>query len=231
MMWEVPKMWEGGDVWILGGGPSVPKQFNIPNDVIQKVMSGILSPNVYSSYMESLHNKHVIGINVSYLIGNWIDMIFFGDNNFFLQHQKGLAEFPGLKVSCSPIVTKYNWVKYLERDAKVPRGITTNPQMISWNGNSGAAAISIAAHAGAKRIILLGFDMKLGPDQRQHWHDIYHRGQINTSEKTKKLPFDKHRRGFQFIAKDAKRLGIEIINASPDSAITEFPKVSVKDLL
>jgi hypothetical protein len=38
-------------------------------------------------------------------------------------------------------------------------------------------------------------------------------------------------RGFKQIAIDAKNLGIEIINASPDSDIKEFRKVSVKELL
>ena len=45
------------------------------------------------------------------------------------------------------------------------------------------------------------------------------------------MPFDRHLRGFSDMAKDAKRRGIEIINASPDSAITCFPKYSIKELL
>lgn len=102
MIWQVPRMWEGGDVWIIGGGPSVPKQFGIPDEVVQDVIKGISPPSVYSPYMSFIHDKHVIGINVAYLIGNWIDIIFFGDIGFFLKHQQGLASFPGLKVSCHP---------------------------------------------------------------------------------------------------------------------------------
>ena len=73
MIWSVPRMWEEGDVWILGGGPSVPRQFGIPEKVVQDVINGISPPSVYSPYMKALHDKHVIGINVAYLIGNWID--------------------------------------------------------------------------------------------------------------------------------------------------------------
>ena len=97
MIWQVPRIWEGGDVWILGGGPSVPKQFNIPDKVVQEVVAGA-SPSVYSPYMSFLHNKHVIGINVAYLIGDWIDMVFFGDASFFLPHQQRLAVFTGMKL-------------------------------------------------------------------------------------------------------------------------------------
>jgi hypothetical protein len=225
-------MWEDGDVWILGGGPSVTKQFNIPDNVVQSVVEGSSPPSVYSPYMSYLHDKHVIGINVAYLIGDWIDIIFYGDSGFFLKHQVGLATFPGIKVSCHPTAERISWVKYTPRDRKHPRGISDNPRMASWNGNSGAAAISIAANAGAKRIILLGFDMKLSEDKMQHWHNVYGRNHKNPNpRKPHHLPFDRHLKGFAEIAKDAKRRDIEILNACPDSAIHEFPKYSVKELI
>ena len=220
-MWSIPRIWEGSDVWIIGGGPSVPHEFDIPDNIIQKVIKGA-SPALYSPYMEKLHSKHVIGINVAYLLGNWIDIVFFGDTNFWLKYQNSLANFPNIKVSCHSGVAKIDWVKYVPHDKNHPKGISTKPNMVSWNENSGAAAISIAAHAGAKRIILLGFDMKLNGD-RQHWHNIY--GKSNSKR------FYAHMIGFKQIAIDARKLGIEIINASPDSAIQEFKKVSVKDIL
>ena len=233
MNWSVPRMWEGGDVWILGGGPSVFAQFNIPKDVVDNVMSGASPPSVYSSYMKALHKKHVIGINVAYLIGDWIDMVFFGDSGFFLAHKAALAVFPGLKVTCHSGASGNSWVKFLGRDGSKPRGISSAPNLVSWNSNSGAAAISVAAHSGAKRIILLGFDMRLSEDHRQHWHNVYGKGFIDPKDdrKMRKLPFQRHLRGFDVIAEDAKRMGIEILVANPDSAITQFPKVTVKELL
>lgn len=230
-MWNVPRMWEGGDVWILGGGPSVTKQFGIPDSVVQKVVAGISPPSVYSSYMSGIHNKHVIGINVAYLIGDWIDVVFFGDVGFFLIHKERLAKFPGLKVCCHPSVEKHNWVKYLLRDRNKSKGISNAVNTISWNNNSGASAISMAAHAGAKRIILVGFDMKLNGNNQQHWHDLYGKGEIRGVRELQKLPFERHLRGFPEIARDARKLGIEILNASPTSAIDDFPKFSVKELL
>ena len=229
-MWQVPRIWEGGDVWILGGGPSLPRQFDVPGRVIQSVVRGT-SPNVYSPYMNALHDKHVIGINVSYLIGNWIDFVFFGDSGFLLKHQEALSKFQGIKVSCHHRTHDMKWIKFLARDKNHGHGITSNPMKISWNGNSGAAAISLAAHTGAKRIILVGFDMKLSAGNNQHWHDIYGRGTSVDERRRKKMPFHKHLRGFPQIAKDAKRMGIEILNACPDSAIECFPKVTAKELL
>jgi len=232
MNWQVPRIWDEGDVWIIGGGPSVPRQFGIPDEVIQSVVKGQKPPSTYSPYMSFLHDKHVIGINVAYFLGDWIDMIFFGDSQFFTRHQMGLAKFPGLKVSCHPSIAKHSWIKYLPRDIKHPRGISESSKMVSWNQNSGSAAIGVAAHAGAKRIMLLGFDMCLSPDANQHWHDLYGRN-VNKNDKNRQrhMPFQRHLRGFAEIAKDAKRMGIEIVNVCPESAIPQFRKTSMKEFL
>jgi len=238
MRWSVPPIWEGGDVWILGGGSSVPKQFGIPDDVIQNVVKGISPPSAYSPYMSALHNKHVIGINVAYLIGEWIDMCFFGDGKFFTPHKERLAKWPGLKVTCFKGLEKVPWVKYLLQDAAHSRGISKDPSTVSWNVNSGSAAISVAAHTGAKRIILLGFDMRFNNEGERHWHHLYKGVSseppiIKGRRRATNPPFDfsRHLRGFPQIAEDARKMGIEILNASPDSAITQFPKFTVKELL
>ena len=233
MNWSVPRMWEGGDVWIIGGGPSVYREFEIPKEIVDSVLKGTSPLSVYSPFMKGLHDKHVIGVNAAYMLGDWIDIVFFGDSGFFMQHKRDLAMFAGLKVSCHNGARGEHWVKFLGRDGSKARGISSAPSLVSWNGNSGAAAISIAAHSGARRIMLLGFDMKLNGENRQHWHDVYHRGAINTRDdrKMRKLPFNRHLRGFDAIAADAQKMGIEIINCNPDSAITQFPKVSTKLLL
>ena len=233
MIWQVPRMWEEADVWIIGGGPSVSKQFGIPEKVVKSVIEGTSPPSVYSPYMSFLHKKHVIGINVAYMLGDWIDLVFFGDSSFFATHMQALANFPGLKASCHPITDKYPWVKYLPRNTRHPLGISDNPMQVSWNHNSGSAAVSIAANAGAKRIFLLGFDMTLSPAARQHWHDVYNRGVIDTDKSRKSVAnsFSRHLHGFPQMAIDAKKLGIEIINVCPESTITEFKKVSLKDLI
>lgn len=225
-------MWEGGECWIIGGGPSMPEQFNIPNEVVQAVLEGRESPSIYSPYLSQIHEKHIIGINAAYLIGDWIDMVFFGDGKWFLENREVLAKFPGLKVSCNPKTSKYGneRIKYLSRDRNCGKGISTHADKVSWNGNSGAAAISVAANTGVKRIILLGFDMKLDGNLKQHWHGLYGTANRKVTDE-KKLPFHRHLVGFSAIAHDARKRGIEILNACPDSEIKEFLKLSVKELL
>lgn len=234
MPWKVPNMWKNGECWIIGGGPSLPRQFDVPETVIQDVLSGRSPVSVYSPYFSAIHAKHSIGINQAFRIGDWMDMVFFGDRKFYLTNRFDLGNFPGLKVTSSTNVTahcaKEENIKVTPRDGNHPKGISMRPGFVAWNNNSGAAAISVAAQAGATRIVLVGFDMSLGANNALHWHKLYPKMDI-VSQVPKVLPFAKHLEGFAHIKEDADRLGIEIINASPDSKIEEFRKVSVKELL
>lgn len=235
MSWKIPKLWKDGECWIIGGGPSIPRQFGIPEDVISQVRSRSVGPEVYSPYLSKIHDKHVIGVNAAYLIGNWIDFIVFGDNGFYKKNEKNLLAYPKPIISCtqkSP-ANFHSAVKHIARNSRKPKGITLdNPKLVSWNGNTGAAAINVAYHMGAKRIILLGFDMKLDTSYKQHWHAQYATaGRKVTKNMNKRLPFHRHLLGFPEIARDAKKAGIEIINVNPDSAIGVFPKVNLRKVL
>ena len=227
MKWNVPKIWPDADCWIIGGGPSVARQFNVPEEIITKVMTGEVAPNYLSRYMKCIHDKHVIAVNNAYMIGAWIDVVFFGDSAWYLTHRNNLASWPGLKVSCAPregTFAKDN-IKYLEKDKKYRQGISPNRQAVAWNSNSGASAINLAVHFGVKRIFLLGFDMSLDKNKVSHWHGSH-------ATNGKRMPsFSRHLRGFPKIAEDAKAMGIEILNASPGSSIIDFPIINAKDLL
>lgn len=236
-------MWEDGECWIIGGGPSVLEQFGVPEDLARKIKEREEPLHAMSPYMEAIHDRHVIGVNMAYRIGHWIDVVFFGDCGWYLWHRKQLAKFPGLKVSCCPRFAGRKEgdperIKFVQKCRKVKRGITTERDSVAWNGNSGAAAISLARHFGVRRIVLLGFDMKTDAEKVTHWHGYHvekYSGKVdrrgNPKPRPTRLPFGRHLRGFPKIAEDAKRMGIEIINASPKSAIDAFPKASVKELL
>ena len=231
--WQIPKMWEGGECWIIGGGPSIPLEFGIPEDVVEGVCSEELPISIYSPYLSPIHDKHVIGINTAFLLGTWIDVMFFGDGQFYFSNKTALDRYPKIKVSCNPHILKkkpYD-VKYVPRATGHPDGVSTKQNSISWNLNSGAAAINLAYHLGVKRIYLLGFDMHVGENGEQHWHRHYTKDKNVKKRDPKKLPFDRHLKGFFAVGRDAERLGLEIINVSPNSKITQFPRVKLSEVL
>lgn len=227
MSGKIIPIWKNETVWIIGGGPSILKQFNIPDDIINGVKQKTLPMSRLSRFMKSLHHQHVIGINATYLLGNWVDIVFFHDEVFFQDHKETLLKHPGRLMTCNNrfLNRPEERVEYIPKDRTKVLGIHTDATKISWNYNSGAAAISLAAHLGAKRIILLGFDMGGGSTPETHFH-TEHSGYLKTPP-----PFWKHLVGFPVIQNDANARGIEIINCSPESAIKEFQKMSVKEAL
>lgn len=233
MMWTVPEIWEDGECWIIGGGPSTPRQFGVPESLISEICSGKVEPHEYSPWLYQLWDKHVIGVNNAYLIGNWLDCLFFGDGSWYLSHQQRFATWSGLKVTCWPRIVEKKYdpgqsVKYLSKDEKRMHGLTQNRSKLCWNANSGAAAINLAVHFGVKRIMLLGFDMSLDQNKVSHWHGSHGA----PDKKKKRVPsFARHLIGFPQIAEDAKAMGVEILNVNPNSAIEAFSKVSLQDVL
>ena len=231
--WDVPKIWNG-DVWIIGGGPSIIQTFNIPPEIVKKVRVHEEPLSAFSPYLSAIHDKNVIGINVAYELGDWVDFCFVGDQNFLISHRTPqLQKFNGVVVSCAKGAIDLNWVKYLEMHPVRKSGISNENGYVYWNLNSGAASFSLANLLGAKRIILVGFDMALSTDMHQHWHGEYRKGPRNREEiiKAGGLPFHKHLKGFSAIKHDADILGIEILNLSQDSAIKQFKKVTLNDVL
>lgn len=236
-VWEAPSIWKDGECWIIGGGTSVPRQFDVPENIIQAVMVGG-SASAYSPYLAPLHSKHVIGVNNAYKIGDWIDTIFFGDCSWYLHHKEALYQLRCLKVTCCDrfaqrTVEASEGIKYLAKDRQHATGISTDRTKVAWNNNSGAAAINLAVHFGVRRIVLLGFDMTLDSQRFSHWHGSHatSRGEPYRKLNVRVPPFARHAKSFPAIAEDARSLGVEILNASPISTLSVFPKVSVKDLL
>jgi len=233
--WVVPRLWDGGTCWIIGGGLSAPRQFGVSEETIMQVVNRKVSPSVYSDYFALIHNERVIGVNNAYQIGVWIDAVFFGDCTWYKVHRRKLIDWPGIKATCCNRFAnkrkhEAEGIKYLAKYTGKKHGISDDPRKVCWNSNSGAAAISLAVLLGVKRIILLGFDMQLseaGDKKISHWHGSHQR----LDEKQKSPPFKRHLKGFPAIKKDADRMGIEILNASPDSGIKEFSKVTVDELL
>ncbi len=235
MYWNVPNMWGGGECWIIGGGSSMPLEFEVPEDVIQGVLAKELPLSAYSTFLSSIHARHVIGINAAFFLGSWVDAVFFGDGGFYRGNKAAMDAFPKLKITSSPHLKNKNYqgLKFLQNNSRHPVGISTRSGTVSWNLNSGAAAISLAYHFGVKRIYLLGFDMDLSLDGTQHWHRHYSRNRVPSKKErgAAKKTFARHLEGFTAIEQDARRLGLEIINVSPNSKIMNFERVKLSEVL
>jgi hypothetical protein len=200
--WEPKPIWAGKTVFIIGGGPSL-----------------------VGMDWGLIHGRPIIGCNDAYLLGPQIvDVCYFGDKAWFNLHQSALASFPNIKVTCNPELACHP-VKGIRVLARQPRGIHDAPR-IGWFYNTGASAINLAIILGARRVALLGFDMKPGKNGESNWHP-------NTLSRANDEVYAKFVRGFGYLKEDLARSGkqVVIVNCTPDSALTTFPYVPLHRIL
>lgn len=107
---------------------------------------------------------------------------------------------------------------------------TSSKMSIDWaprcrlNGlNSGICAINLAYRQKPERVILWGFDMCRSREGRPYYHEPYPWAKEQGATTSGK--FEEWRRHFPEILAQFQAAGIELLNASPGSAITCLPKI------
>lgn len=92
--------------------------------------------------------------------------------------------------------------------------------------NAGCAAISLAVLAGARRVILLGYDGRFAPDGRTHWHGDHPVGLLGNCGSMPHWP-----ERFGQVAAYARQHDVEVLNASRDTAHEMFPRIALADVV
>ena len=106
-------------------------------------------------------------------------------------------------------------------------GLSKNPSIVNTGNNSGHQAMNLAYHLGARRILLLGYDMKAGPNGEKHWHPD-HPPELNNPDN---VTWGRCIEAFAVIAADLKAEGVEVINCSLGSALECFPMAKLEEVL
>ena len=124
------------------------------------------------------------------------------------------------------------WRMYAEEACKEFRGERLTPIRnvkdakfvdFKYGGNSGAGAISLAAHYGAEKIILIGYDCQ-ATGGKKHWHGDHPKGLGNA------MSMPHWGSQFKEIA-DYLKGKAEIINATRETALTFWPRQLLEDAL
>lgn len=97
--------------------------------------------------------------------------------------------------------------------------------LIHLGGNSGYQVINLAYLWGARRIVLLGYDMQ-PTGGRSHWHGDHPWKAAGVKPPTRSwLP------RFSKLAADLAAEGVEVINATRETALRCFPRADLEDVL
>lgn len=97
---------------------------------------------------------------------------------------------------------------------------------IGGGGNSGFQALNLAAQLGATRMVLVGFDMN--SQSGVHWYGRNNWPMANNPDAPQ---MTRWARAFDAAAPILAARGVEVVNASPHSALTAFPKMSTEEAL
>ena len=122
---------------------------------------------------------------------------------------------PHLRVLCNDT----NRARRSNRNIK-PGGLCLLPDGIRTGMNSGFQAINLLVHTGVRKIILLGYDMRV-IEKKSHWFGEHPRGRNDFYGKSF-IPV------FRTLVEPLKELGVDVVNCTPDSALDAFRKSTLE---
>lgn len=164
-------------------------------------------------------------------IAPWADVAYGCDFHWW-RYRRGLQEFRGLKVGYDPkILGKVPDIALIQIPKTRKRGNDTwandllldEPGVIGAGGNSGFQCLNLDVQFGSNRILLLGFDFR-----GSHW---YGRNRWERANNPDEMAFKRWRQHMDRAAGIIRQIGVDVVNASPSSALTCFRKASVDDAL
>lgn len=178
-------------------------------------------PSLTAEDVSTLKGQRVLCINDNYLMAPWADVLYACDGHWWDWHAERVKDFRGRKITQDKEAADRYGLEYIQ-SVDAP-GLSSDPTCIHMGSNSGIQAINLAAHW-TKRIVLLGFDMQ-ATGGKTHWHGK-HPGEAGDYS-----PWHKWLWRYDLVARDAERMGIEIINATRETALTCFPRRPLGALL
>ncbi len=202
--WKCGRAFEGETVFLLGGGPTL-------TDL----------------RLKSIVGRPVVGVNNCLYLGHeLVTVLFFGDAKWYWWNRDAVQRGRMFWNVTLNRIAKNN-AKTIENEPKLlimgegKNGLDARPDHLAWNRSSGACAIDLCVHLGAKTIVLCGYDMRR-VNNKKNWMP-------HAQEKTNQNPYEYMLGTLQTIEDASKKIGVKILNATPGSAITCFEKIDYSE--
>lgn len=167
----------------------------------------------------------MLAINDNYLRAPWADWLYACDGPWWAHHIGRVREtFRGqcwTRDRDAAAAFGLEWIRSASRP-----GLSRDDRVIHEGSNSGYQAINLAAHFGARRILLIGYDM--GATGNTHWFGD-HAPAI--AGPTGRSDFDVFLAAFPQLAADLAAAGIDVVNCTTNTALTAFRRGRLEDEL
>lgn len=183
-------------------------------------------PSAKAAPLDAVRGRvRVLAIKTSWQLAPWADALYGCDMGWWV-HERGVPKFKGLKFCPSPRVCKVYQDIQLVTLKPVERILIGQTGTIGCGhrvggGHSGFHGVNLAVQFGAKRIVLVGFDMTLS--HGAHWHPH----QAGTQQRKDPKILEQCRAALDACADHFNELGVRVINASEHSALKAYPKMSL----
>ena len=213
--WSCPRMWHGETVFVVGNGASL--RFFDP---------------------ARLARRRVIAVNSAVrAVRSFFNVLFFGDAKWYWLNRLLVNSLMSAGHPCVSLsrywVDDDGWRREqplgpeigvrIMRQAGV-KGLAKSPDALCWNRSSGGAAVDLAVHLGAARVVLVGYDMQPGE------HAEHVEGEKLVSDTSDM----EHMAGIGLwtqIMQAADARGIELVNATENSALPIVPCIKMEEVL
>lgn len=206
--------WQWARVCIMASGPSLTE-------------SQCARVNAWRS-----ETNKVIVINTTFRMAPWADVLYGCDCRWWdcVDPKTGISYFAEARRhfdlsqmwTAEPVCAEKYGINLI-RGLNQP-GLSKKRGLIHFGNNSGYQAIGLAEQAGAKRLILLGYDMREDGGKTHHHGD--HPAPLQSRN-----PYPRWIENFRPLAIDLAAAGVQVLNATPRSALDCFQKVSLADAL
>jgi hypothetical protein len=200
----MPRLWPGGTVACLASGPSLTAE---ACDAVRGRVDGI------------------IAVNDAVRLAPWADVLYSSDRLWW-PYYGGVPSFAGRRYGigaklgaadplpgCPAVVV----LRHTGVD-----GLELRPTGLRSGKHSGYAAINLAVHAGAARILLLGYNVGLAGG-RQHFYGDHPRGLNQTTPAL----YAEFRRLLATLVAPLEAAGVEVLNCTPGTALECFPRAAL----
>ena len=174
--------------------------------------------------MREADRCRVIVSNNNIFKAPWADHLHFADKQWWTWYhdREEYRTFAGVKTTLDKTLgAEEAHILHCESS----RGLHPDPGWVGGN-SSGQHAINIAAHYGAKRIILIGYECAAVMNGNYSWTHWFN----DHPNKTDPSVFASMIANFNMIPPIAEKMGIEIINCSINTAIHCFKKDTIENV-
>lgn len=195
--------WNGGTILCVASGPSL---------TVEDVE--FARSRVHAAFVTNSTYKRV----------PWAHVLYAADFTWWKSniHNVRASGFSGELWTVSVDAARQHRINYIRGETQ-KEGLSRDPACIRTGTHSGYQIMNLAYHMGARRILLLGYDMQR-TDGKSHWHGD-HVSPCHNSQDFK-LALSR----FPRLAVDLKSEGIEVVNCTRATALKSFPRATIQEV-